>query len=54
LYFIPRDVTPRMPAEIMGIPYVQSYEILIGTPIIVDLFQFTNRINGLGPLGFRT
>lgn len=32
------------------VPYVQLYEKLIGTPVVVDLFQFTNGINGSGQL----
>ena len=30
----------------IGVPYVQLDEKLIGMPIVVDLFQFTNGING--------
>jgi hypothetical protein len=42
-----------MPDEKMGVSYVQFDEMLIGTPVIVDLFQFTNGINSSGPLGFQ-
>ena len=34
----------------IGEPYVQSDEKLIGMPVIVDLFQFTNGINDSGLL----
>ena len=30
----------------IGVPYVQLDEKLIEMPIVVDLFQFTNGING--------
>ncbi|HEX2408145.1 MAG TPA: hypothetical protein VHJ38_13155 [Nitrososphaeraceae archaeon] len=53
IYYIATDATSKMPADMMGIPYVQSDEQLIGTPVVVDLFQFTNGINGSGPLGFQ-
>jgi hypothetical protein len=35
-----------MPADMVGVPYVQSDEKLIGMPVVVNLFQFTNGING--------
>ena len=35
------------------VPYVQSDEKLVGTSVVVDLFQFTNGINGSGPLGYQ-
>ena len=53
VYYIATDATPKMPADMMGVPFVQSDEKLIGTPVVVDLFQFTNGINGSGPLGFQ-
>jgi hypothetical protein len=53
IYYIATDATPKMPADMMGVPFVQSDEKLLGTPIAVDLFQFTNGINGSGPLGFQ-
>ena len=46
VYYIATDATPNMPANMMGVPYVQSDEKLVGTPVVVDLFQFTNGING--------
>jgi hypothetical protein len=53
IYYIVTDATPKMPADMMGVPFVQSDEKLIGSPIVVDIFQFTNGINGSGPLGFQ-
>jgi hypothetical protein len=49
IYYIATDATPKMPADMMGVPYVQLDEKLIGTPVVIDLFQFTNGINGSGP-----
>jgi hypothetical protein len=42
-----------MPANMMGVPFVPADERLVGTPAAVDLFQFTNGINGTGPMGFQ-
>jgi hypothetical protein len=44
VYYIATDATPKMPADMVGVPYVQSDEKLIGMPVVVDLFQFTNGI----------
>jgi hypothetical protein len=53
VYYIATDATPKMPADMIGVPYVQSEEKLVGTSVVVDLFQFTNGINGSGPLGYQ-
>ena len=53
VYYIATDATPKMPADMIGVPYVQSDEKLVGTSVVVDLFQFTNGINGSGPLGYQ-
>jgi len=50
IYYIATDATPKMPADMIGVPYVQSEEKLVGTSVVVDLFQFTNGINGSGLL----
>jgi hypothetical protein len=44
VYYIATDATPKMPADMVGEPYVQSDEKLIGMPVVVGLFQFTNGI----------
>src|SRR5688500_2692639 len=41
IYYIATDATPKMPADMIGVPYVQSEEKLVGTSVVVDLFQFT-------------
>ena len=46
VYYITTYATPKTPADMIGEPYVQSDEKLIGIPVVVDLFQFTNGING--------
>jgi hypothetical protein len=37
----------------MGVSHVPLEEQLIGTPVAPGLFQFTNGINGSGPMGFQ-
>jgi hypothetical protein len=53
VYYIVTDAVPEMPASMMGVPFVAADENLVGTPVSVDLFQFTNGINGTGPMGFQ-
>jgi hypothetical protein len=53
IYYIVTDATPEMPASMMGVTSVPLDEKLAGTPVAVDLFQFTNGINGTGPMGFQ-
>jgi hypothetical protein len=31
---------PKIPADMIGVPYVQLYEKLIGTLVVVDLFVY--------------
>jgi hypothetical protein len=54
VYYIVTDAVPEMPASMMGVPFVAADERLVGTPVAVDLFQFTNGINGTGPMGFQS
>ena len=37
----------------MGVPHVPADGQLVGTPVAPGLFQFTNGINGSGPMGFQ-
>ena len=53
IYYIATDATPDMPANMMGVAHVPLEEQLIGTPVAPGLFQFTNGINGSGPMGFQ-
>jgi hypothetical protein len=53
VYYIVTDAVPEMPASMMGVPFVAADENVIGTPVAPDLFQFTNGINGTGPMGFQ-
>jgi hypothetical protein len=53
IYYIVTDATPDMPANMMGVTHVPLEEQLIGTPVAPGLFQFTNGINGSGPMGFQ-
>jgi len=53
IYYIVTDATPEMPASMMGVPSVPLDEKLVGTAVAVDLFQFSNGINGTGPMGFQ-
>jgi hypothetical protein len=53
IYYVVTDATPEMPATMMGVPNVAGDERLARTPVAVDLFQFTNGINGSGPMGFQ-
>jgi hypothetical protein len=53
VYYIVTDAVPEMPANMMGVPFVAADDNLVGTPVAVDLFQFTNGINGTGPMGFQ-
>jgi hypothetical protein len=54
VYYIVTDAVPEMPASMMGVPFVAADDRLVGTPVAVDLFQFTNGINGTGPMGFQS
>jgi hypothetical protein len=54
VYYIVTDAVPEMPASMMGVSFVPANEKLIGTPVVPDLFQFTNGINGNGPMGFQS
>jgi hypothetical protein len=53
IYYIVTDAVPEMPANMMGVVFAHSDEKLATTPVAVDLTQFTNGINGTGPLGFQ-
>jgi hypothetical protein len=53
IYYIVTDTVPEMPANMMGVVHAPSNEKLVDTPIAVDLTQFTNGINGTGPMGFQ-
>jgi hypothetical protein len=53
IYYIVTDATPEMPANMMGVSHVPANEELVGTPVAPGLFQFTNGINGSGPMGFQ-
>lgn len=53
IYYIVTDATPEDPANMMGVPFVQADERLARTSVAVDLFQFTNGIQGSGPMGFQ-
>jgi hypothetical protein len=46
IYYIATYATPKTPTDMIGEPYVQSDDKLIGMSVVVDLFQFTNGING--------
>jgi hypothetical protein len=52
IYYIVTDAAPKMPADMMGVPFVEKDSQLVGK-VAVDLFQFTNGINGSGPMGFQ-
>jgi hypothetical protein len=53
IYYIVTDAVPDMPAGMMGVSFVPADEKLAATPVVVDLFQFMNGINGTGPMGFQ-
>jgi hypothetical protein len=53
IYYIVTDTTPEMPANMMGVSHVPINEELAGTSVAPGLFQFTNGINGSGPMGFQ-
>jgi hypothetical protein len=53
IYYIVTDATPEMPASMMGVSHAPINEELVGTPVAPGLFQFTNGINGSGPMGFQ-
>jgi hypothetical protein len=52
IYYVVTDAAPKMPADMMGVPFVEADSQLVGKGA-VDLFQFTNGINGSGPMGFQ-
>ena len=54
IYYIVTDATPEMPANMMGVPFVQADELITTTPIAVDLLQFGKGIRGSGPMGFQS
>jgi hypothetical protein len=53
IYYIVTDATPEIPANMMGVSHTPINEQLVGTPVAPGLFQFTNGINGSGPMGFQ-
>lgn len=53
IYYVVTDAAPEMPASMMGVNSVPLNEKLSTTPVVVDLFQFMNGINGSGPMGFQ-
>jgi hypothetical protein len=53
IYYIVTDATPEMPANMMGVVSSPTSAKLIANSAAVDLFQFTNGIQGSGPLGFQ-
>jgi hypothetical protein len=53
IYYIVADATPQMPAAMMGVTFASLDEKLLSSAAVVDLFQFTNGINGSGPMGFQ-
>jgi len=53
IYYIVTDAVPDMPANMMGVVHAPSDEKLANTSVAVDLTQFTNGINGTGPMGFQ-
>jgi hypothetical protein len=53
IYYIVPDATPQMPAAMMGVTFASLDEKLLSSAALVDLFQFTNGINGSGPMGFQ-
>ena len=53
IYYIVTDAVPEMPANMMGVVFASSDEKFATTPVAVDLTQFTNGINGTGPMGFQ-
>ena len=54
IYYIVTDATPEMPANMMGVPFVQADELIATTPVAVDLLQFGKGIRGSGPMGFQS
>ncbi|HJU59081.1 MAG TPA: hypothetical protein VJ583_04985 [Nitrososphaeraceae archaeon] len=53
IYYIVTDAVPEMPANMMGVVFAPFDEKLATTPVAVDLTQFSNGINGTGPMGFQ-
>ncbi len=53
IYYIVTDATPKGPADMMGVVYAPKTEALALSPAAVDLFQFTNGVEGSGPMGFQ-
>jgi hypothetical protein len=54
IYYIVTDATPEMPANMMGVPFVQADEVIATSPVAVDLMQFGKGIRGSGPMGFQS
>ena len=54
IYYIVTDATPEMPANMMGVTFVNKDAALAGTAAAPQLFQFMNGINGTGPMGFQS
>ncbi len=53
IYYIVTDATPANPANNMGVIYSPVSAALIVNAAAVDLFQFTNGLEGTGPIGFQ-
>lgn len=53
IYYIVTDATPSDPAAAMGVISTPATASLITNAAAVDLFQFSNGLQGTGPLGFQ-
>ena len=52
IYYIITDATPSVSAEMMGVSYSPTSNLVLNS-IASDMFQFKNGIIGSGPLGFQ-
>lgn len=53
IYYIVTDATPSDPAKTMGVVDSQVISSLVTSSAAVDIFQFSNGLEGAGPLGFQ-
>jgi hypothetical protein len=54
IYYIATDASQKGPADALGVVLANTTQATISTSSSADLYQFSNGIQGSGPLGFQS
>ena len=54
IYYIATDASQKGPADALGVVLANVTQAIISTSATADLYQFSNGIQGSGPLGFQS